>query len=284
MMEIIDLTKRATFTEEISKYIKENISTVHYNDMVVEIKERYGVLYTPKQLGGRANNMGLKQFSPKQYDRNFFEKIDTPEKAYWLGFIYADGWVCLTDVNAELGIELAAIDEPHLHKFKEALGANSTKIVTAWKTENHVKSLGRTIRATETSKIRLYSKNLVEDLISHGVHLRKTYEEKSPDFKYSEDINLAIIRGFYDGDGGVDINGQVKFTAYRKEFLLKLQDYLYSRYGVEGRVFKETRSEDTYIHRFTIHSSSAERFLSILYKDLNYTYLERKHKRFKSYY
>lgn len=283
-MEILDLTKRANFTEEISNYIRENISTVHYNDMVLEIKERYKILYTPKQLGGRANNMGLKQSSPKQYDRNFFEELNTQEKAYWLGFIYADGWVCLSDVNAELGIELAAIDDPHLHKFKEALRAESTEIVTAWKPENYVKSIGRTIRATETSKIRLYSKNLVEDLISHGVHLRKTYEEKSPDFKYSEDINLAIIRGFYDGDGGIDINGQVKFTAYRKEFLLKLQEYLHSNFGVEGRVFKEVRSGDTYIHRFTIHSSSAEKFLSILYENLNYTYLERKYKRFKDYY
>lgn len=28
-----------------------------------------------------------------KYNEKFFKKIDTPQKAYWLGFLYADGCV-----------------------------------------------------------------------------------------------------------------------------------------------------------------------------------------------
>ncbi len=33
--------------------------------------------------------------APQKYKINesIFEEINTPEKAYWLGFLYADGWI-----------------------------------------------------------------------------------------------------------------------------------------------------------------------------------------------
>lgn len=273
------------FTPEINQYIIDNIDNVLYKDMADEIENKFGRRYTPKQLGGRANNMGLKQFRPKQYNRNFFDNLNSTEKGYWLGFIYADGWVCRSKLNAELGIELAVVDTSHLQKFLDSLGDTTTEIITEWKPEGYIKSIDHTIKSSETSRIRLFSMGLVDGLISHDVHLRKTYEEKSPSFKYSDEVNLAIIRGFYDGDGGIDANGQLKFTAYRVEFLLKLQKYLSDKYGVEGRVFKEERAGgETHVHRFTIHSSSAKKFLDILYQDMSYSYLDRKYKRYQEHY
>ena len=49
-----------------------------------------------------------------------FEIIDTEEKAYWLGFLYADGSVSSTDNRIELG--LAEKDLNHIEKFKEFIG------------------------------------------------------------------------------------------------------------------------------------------------------------------
>ena len=57
----------------------------------------------------------------KQYKANFnfFDKIDDPKKAYWLGFIYADGGVSINLKNnsCELAIKLQASDANHLKKF-----------------------------------------------------------------------------------------------------------------------------------------------------------------------
>ena len=52
-----------------------------------------------------------------------FEKIDTEEKAYWLGFLYADGSVGSKDDRIELG--LAEKDFHHIEKFRDFIGINN---------------------------------------------------------------------------------------------------------------------------------------------------------------
>ena len=46
-----------------------------------------------------------------------FNKIDTEEKAYWLGFLYADGSVGSKEDKIELG--LAEKDLKHIEKFRD---------------------------------------------------------------------------------------------------------------------------------------------------------------------
>jgi len=59
---------------------------------------------------------------------DFFETIDTEEKAYWLGFMYADGYI----VNNEnrygedgFGITLAKDSEDSIQKFKQSINATN---------------------------------------------------------------------------------------------------------------------------------------------------------------
>lgn len=57
--------------------------------------------------------------SKKNIIKNF-EKIDNEEKAYWLGFLYADGNVSLKEDKIELS--LAEKDLNHIKKFKNFIG------------------------------------------------------------------------------------------------------------------------------------------------------------------
>ena len=60
---------------------------------------------------------------------DYFDQIDTPEKAYWLGFISADGCIVTTAQHPEgshLAIQLGARDKDHLVKLKAALGATAS--------------------------------------------------------------------------------------------------------------------------------------------------------------
>ena len=55
------------------------------------------------------------------FDENYFENIDTERKAYWLGFIYADGNV----IGNRLRIEIKAEDGYLLDELNNDLGSNN---------------------------------------------------------------------------------------------------------------------------------------------------------------
>ncbi len=66
----------------------------------------------------RKRNLEIKYYEPiKNID--IFNEIDTEEKAYWLGFLYADG--CVMD-NHIFKLTLSDQDEDHLIKFCKFIG------------------------------------------------------------------------------------------------------------------------------------------------------------------
>nr|DAG90196.1 MAG TPA: endonuclease [Crassvirales sp.] len=69
--------------------------------------------------------------SKSEFNRDFFSVIDTEEKAYWLGFLYADGFISASGNTVGLSISLKDID--HLKKYNNAL--NYTKGLNI--TESH---------------------------------------------------------------------------------------------------------------------------------------------------
>lgn len=50
-----------------------------------------------------------------KFDESIFDSIDTEEKAYWLGFIFADGYISSRDNTFELSLK--GSDVEHLEKF-----------------------------------------------------------------------------------------------------------------------------------------------------------------------
>ena len=61
-----------------------------------EISVKYG--YSRPALSKFLEEAGIKTTKGNHYRKyfhnvNFFEKIDTEEKAYWLGFMFADGYI-----------------------------------------------------------------------------------------------------------------------------------------------------------------------------------------------
>ena len=59
-----------------------------------------------------------RQHKPK-FNENIFDNIDTEEKAYWLGFIFADGYIETQKPNMKYSFEicLSCKDKHHLEKF-----------------------------------------------------------------------------------------------------------------------------------------------------------------------
>jgi DNA-binding transcriptional regulator WhiA len=69
----------------------------------------------------KKRGIGIRGSTRYTIDETIFDDINTSEKAYWLGFIVADGYVS----DSVLSLALSNKDEEHLKKFLLFCGSNS---------------------------------------------------------------------------------------------------------------------------------------------------------------
>ncbi len=182
---------KAIFTKEQINFMINNYETMQYK----EIGNILG--FTERQIRGKLNNMGYTK--NRKFNNRYFQHIDTPLKAYFLGYIFADGWVCHNNAthNYEFGMELQEQDKYVLEKLNSELGGVHKIFYDNSKTTiilNHEANRG------PTNILRVYSKNLVEDLISNGISTNKSQKDIIPHIE-NENLFFDFMRGYIDGDG-----------------------------------------------------------------------------------
>lgn len=121
-------------------------------------------------------------------NQDYFGEIDTPEKAYWLGFITADGGVGASGGDFFLRVELARIDIGHLRKLASALESDAPVRLTR----------------QNCASITFHSKRLVEGLAALGVTERKSLVV-TPPLERLTSLQTHYWRGLWDGDGHVSV-------------------------------------------------------------------------------
>lgn len=160
---------------------------------LINLQKKYQISYDRiKNLLKDCENISMaKRLNPNLIE-NYFEEIDSSEKAYWLGWLISDGSITFqSDKNKfQLELTLKAEDEDILHLLEKDLGV-SNKVYDSNKCYKRF-SLG--------------SKKIIQDLVNLGITQNKTFTVKVPYFK--KEYNSAFIRGIFDGDGG--------FTVYTR--------------------------------------------------------------------
>lgn len=127
------------------------------------------------------------------WDNSYFKKIDNHEKAYWLGFIYADGNVKTRNNNKGglFQIALGEKDSHHVEKLKECL-----------------KSTHAICKDRNVVKFVLPQREIFDDLARLGVHPRKSLTLEFPNKEQvPEEFVNSFILGYFDGDGSMSIRG-----------------------------------------------------------------------------
>ena len=143
-----------------------------------------------------------------------FEIIDTEEKAYWLGFLYADGCVSYNKVSFPtryvVELSLKESDKVHIEKFQKFM--NSTRNIEYRKN-------------TKSFRIQIFSKKLCEDLIKLGCTNKKSLTLKFPTLEQVP-LNFinSFIRGYVDGDGSIVLNN--KTNCLNKLMILGTKEFL----------------------------------------------------------
>lgn len=157
------------------------------------------------------------------FDEDFFESIDTEEKAYWLGFIYADGCVRENQGKSKnkgmaLEISLKASDKNHLKKFTNLLGLNEEIIK-----DKNIKLNGKTYPSV---KIVLGSTKMAKDLIRIGATQRKSLTLEFPSKDILGEYHNHFLRGYFDGDGNIGLRNTQRYRNCPRITLLGTEEFL----------------------------------------------------------
>ena len=159
-----------------------------------------------------------------KFNENIFDEIDTEEKAYWLGFIYADGYISSNGNHFELSLQLSDIN--HLVKFNEFMQHN----------KNNIKFDSYRCRWS------IANKHLWNTLNNYGCTPKKSLTLEFPNINIFKNELLLIdfIRGYFDGDGCISYKSTLRKRTYQdaeklyaycsiigtKNFLNKIKDIL----------------------------------------------------------
>lgn len=137
-------------------------------------------------------------------NENFFSSWNL-ETAYVLGYIAADGFISNNTNSINFGIAARDIDQ--LKNIQKLMSTNATIKYYLQKPNYLVKSENNII-----IKIVITSKKLYEDVKKMGITTKKSLTLPWFDNCPKEFIP-HMIRGYFDGDGWISINGESKLRA-----------------------------------------------------------------------
>jgi hypothetical protein len=161
---------------------------------VQKVGNFFGVSITP--ITKILKNSGIIVQNRRYFvNETYFDIIDSEEKAYWLGFLYADGYIRERDSGNSLDIKLSQLDIKHLELLKKCMDSTHCIKLGISKTKN---KMGKEF-TSHMATLAMYSNRLVESIKKQGFHSRKTFTIEKPNLK--EEYYRHFIRGYFDGDG-----------------------------------------------------------------------------------
>lgn len=208
-----------------------------------------------------------------QFNYNIFDTIDTEEKAYWLGFIYADG--CILE-DASLIITLSIIDKEHLVKFNTFMQGSATILK-----EKCVKYNGK-----EKYYIlwQASDKHLKTALAKCGVFPKKSLVLTFPSQEIiPQNLMHHFIRGIFDGDGSISTieTSCCKLSAQ----LIGTEDIVKNclKHANIEHTLKKVYSKNTNnLKSVQLKIANSIKFFNYIYKDAT-IYLDRKYNLWQHY-
>lgn len=201
-----------------------------------------------------------------KFNENYFENIDTEDKAYFIGFIVADGSVnSLSNV-----IQITQKDPYILNEFKK-----------------HINYEGSIIKSKSRSvyDIKISSFKMKQDLIKIGIFSNKTRAIKYP--LIPDNLQNHFIRGVFDGDGCISLRtdkrdnqqrGQFNICSGSFEFIQEYYNRLIKYCDLSGKNKIRCPVGSYYIVDWG-GLSDIEKIYEFLYKDAK-VYLRRKKETF----
>lgn len=211
------------------------------------------------------NNIQIRKVSKKYYfNESYFKKINTEDKAYFLGFLFADG--CNFKKESKVALTSHIRDEYIIKKLMKCLRLDKPPQYR-----------------NKYCRLQINSPEICKDLENLGCVPRKTFKLKFP--KIKKNIRHHFIRGYFDGDGCISYtkgSNRLNFSICSTEiFLRQIQKIFIQEIGLNKTKIKTINSNCIKLLRYS-GNINCVKIKDYLYKNSS-IYLKRKYDKFMTY-
>lgn len=188
----------------------------------------------------------------------YFDKIDTSNKAYCLGFLWADG-----HNNTKKGIVEMRLQETDKHILQDISRDMQNDRPLYFVTDNK-------LNHQDAYRMYITSRRISNSLLNYGMSSNKTYILEWPK-NLDDELIPHFLRGFTDGDGSIYNNG-ISWVGTQM-MMEKIQNILYDVFGIECKIYN---TKNDIIKTIKIgRKNDIRQILDWIYKDADLK-LERK--------
>lgn len=184
-------------------------------------------------------------------NENYFEIIDTEHKAYWLGFLMADGYMNLNQKS--FGICLKKTDDYIIKEFLNDINYN-----------------GSITYSDKDARIDICSVKMCKDLINLHISPRKSGCEVVPD-QVPDHLLKHFVRGFFDGDGSIP-NNQKSLTFFlcssSYNILEDINDVFKRKFDFSYSIKRRTENDrKKRFYNYSAYGDNAKNIFNWIYED-----------------
>ena len=228
------------------------------------------IKYNLKKLGVPIRTMD--KYRKYTLNPNYFDSIDTQEKAYWLGFLFADG--CNYENRNEVKLCLKESDAHHIERFKLAIGANQPLVHNAGNIRDG------------TTQVTICNKNFSASLARLGCIQNKSLVLQFP--KIPKKYLAAFMLGAFDGDGCICAHGPIFSVTGSYDFITGYQQALIdncrlnkTKVSTKKELVPTGLREKAWSLRYC-GKGNCQKIRDFLYSGRINCYLPRKHEKFEA--
>ena len=207
----------------------------------------------------------------KKVNHNYFDNIDTVQKAWLLGFLAADGSVA--EHRNRIKIDLSSIDRTILEKIKNEIEAE--RDILDYETN----------QGFQISELSWSSENQKNKLAQYKIVPNKTYKGLTLPKFGNKEYQLAYMLGYYDGDGCFKNDGatcRIEICSYDSNILKDFSNLIKEVFFIHKDIYKD-KNRDNY-YTLTYSTKDATQILNLMYKIMsNGFYLQRKYDKYQKW-
>ncbi len=211
------------------------------------------------------NNIEVKKTHRKYLiNKDYFEVIDSEDKAYWLGFLMADGY------NSGKFIRVDIQDEGHLEKLRDKIYVNC---------DMPVRKKKNIINGKDIFYLTIQDKKLLSDVDCLGLVKRKSKIVTYPNI--DSEFDRFFIKGIFDGDGCLTYSMDKNYRRYTFSIvgsydLMKTLQLILSKNNVNIKLRKMKSIYSVYLRG----NRQIIKVLDWLYDETT-THLDRKYEKYQ---